>query len=218
MFQRPFSPFAFAVASIALLTGAPVSAATFTYLSEVTISNGPSVTAGTPSLPPVGTPGTIELNIDDSNPGLSIFDGFNVRIFADASVDVPGWITGSMTNNPDPSDFFQVTTTSLAFGAYGPTSVADANGAVILPNGRHSFRVNFGAPVLSTPATIGDLVTALNAPGATGFFSHELEGSPGFVFTRVEFPATSEIPLPASAWLLLAGLAGLRALRGKRLS
>ena len=213
MFQKTFRHKLIA-AAVLILAAAPLSAATFTFMGEVTSTNGPSATPGVPSLPGLGTAGTIELNIDDSDPSLTIFDGFDVRIFASVSLDVPGWITGSMTNNPNPGDFFQVSDTHLAFGSYGPTSVATDNGAFILPSARHSFRVDFGATAPATPVTIGDLVTALSAPGATGFFSHELEGSPGFIFTRVEFPAsTPEIPLPASAWLLLAGLAGLRVIR-----
>ena len=215
MFKTLISKSILPVLAAALLAAAPASAATFTFMSEVTTSIGPSMTPGTPSLPPPGTLGTVELEINDSDPSLTIFDGFDVRVFATASVDVPGWISGSMVNNPNPFDFFQITAESLAFGSYGPTSVAEDNGAFILPNGRHSFRVNFGTPAAAVPVTIGDLVTALNAPGATGFFSHELEGSPGFIFTRVEFPAT-EIPLPASAFLLLAGLAGLGTVRARR--
>ena len=42
-----------------------------------------------PSLPGLGTAGTIELNIDDSDPSLTIFDGFDVRIFASVSLDPP---------------------------------------------------------------------------------------------------------------------------------
>jgi len=197
-----------------LLTAAPLSAATFTFNAEVTNSNGPSMTPFVPSLPPIGTAGTVELEIFDADPTLTIFDGFDVRIVAEASVDVPGWISGSMLNNPNPADFFQVTDSYLAFGSYGPTSVAEDNGAFILPNARHSFRIDYGAPVLATPVTVGDLVTALSAPGASGYFSHELEGQPGFIFTRVEFPAsTPQVPLPASAWFLMVGLAGLGVMR-----
>ena len=119
-----------------------------------------------------------------------------------------------MTNNPNPSDFFQVSDSHLAFGSYGPTSVATDNGAFVLPNARHSFRIDFGAVAPATPTTIGDLVMALSEPGASGYFSHELEGSAGFIHTRVEFPAsTPAVPLPASAWMLLMGLVGLGVMR-----
>ncbi len=219
MFQRhSISAFLTALITAGLLA-TPLAAATFSFTSAVTSSDGPSATPGVPSLPPVGTAGTIELVIDDSIPGLSIFDGSgDARIFASVSVDVPGWISGSMINNPNPADFLDISTSSFAFGAYGPTSVVQGNGDVLLPQGRHSFRVDFGAPVLSTPTTIGDLVTALSAPGASGFFSHELErDAGGFIFTRVEFPAsTPEIPLPASAWLMIAGLAGLGLFRRRK--
>ena len=35
-----------------------------------------------------------------------------------------------------------------------------------------------------------------NIPGASGYFSHELEGSPGFIFTRVAFEVPP-VPLPS---------------------
>lgn len=182
-----------------------VQAATFSYDGVVTISEGPAATPDDPDLPPLGTAGMVELVIDDSDPSLAIFNGFNVAEVFSVSVDVPGFVSGSMDNNPDPSDFFAITTEYLAFGAYGPTAINDPGSAVILPNGRHSFRIDFGAALSDVPTTIGEVVAALNIPGASGYFSHELEGSPGFIFTRVAFEVPP-VPLPASAWLLLAAV------------
>ena len=219
MFNKLLVKTFMATALSALFAAAPLSAATFTFTGEVTTTIGPSAVLGTPSLPPSGTEGTVELLINDTDSSLTIFDDFNVREFATVSLDVPGWISGSMTNNPDPFDYFDISATSFAFGSYGPTSVATDNGAFILPQAFHSFRVNFGASVAATPNSIGDLVTALSVPGASGFFSHELEvGGSGFIHTRVEFPASPvpSIPLPASAWLLLVGLGTFRLVRDKK--
>lgn len=192
-----------------------LEAATFSYDGLVTITEGPAVTPDDPDLPPLGTAGMVELVIDDSDPTLSIFNGFNVAEVFSVSVDVPGFVSGSMDNNPDPSDFFSITAEYLAFGAYGPTAIVDPGTAVILPSARHSFRIDFGAALSDVPTTIGEVVAALNIPGASGYFSHELEGSPGFIFTRVAFEP-SPVPLPASAWLLLAALGSVGMAKRRR--
>lgn len=189
----------------AVLAG-PAVAATFTYDAAVTSSIGAAVGPDDPNLPPIGTAGTVELVIDDSDPNAAIFDlGFNVIQAFTASVVVPGYISGTMLNNPNPADFFSLTTEYLAFGSYGPTSIDDPGSAFFLGNARHSFRVTFGSVLSDIPTTVGEVVAALNLPGASGFFSHELEGSPGFIQTRVEFPV-APVPLPASVWLMLAAL------------
>lgn len=201
----------FLAAITGLLTAGAVSAATFSFTGAVTDSNGPAVMASDPDLPPVGTLATVELNIDDSNPADLIFSmGFSVIQAFEAKVTVPGYIAGSMTNNPNPIDFFQITADHLAFGAYGPSSIVDPGSQSFFPNGRHSFRIDFGATAPAVPTTVGDVVAALNAPGASGFFSHELDvQGGGFIFTRVEFPAdVSEVPLPASGIMLFMALGG----------
>ena len=214
MKQRQLFPAFLAALFGAVLIATPLAAATFTFVSEVTVSSGPSATPGTPSLPPVGTVGSIDLTIDDSNPALALFSGVgDPNVVASASVTVPGWISGAMTNTV--FDSFTVTDSYFSFGAYGPSSVAVDNGATIQPSSFHVFRVNFGAPLLAAPTTTGELVAAISAPGASGFFSHELDLSgDGFIVTRVSFPASvAAVPLPASAWLLGLALLGMGALR-----
>ncbi|MEM7752232.1 MAG: VPLPA-CTERM sorting domain-containing protein [Pseudomonadota bacterium] len=209
------------VIAFALTLPAALQAATFNFMGTVTDTEGPAMMAGDADLPPLGAAGAIQLNIDDSDPTLGLFTGMGFAPtpgIASVSLTVPGFIAGSMVNNvPDPFEFFQVSDSHFAFGAYGPTSINDPGSEFFLSTGRHSFRVDFGSTQVAAPTTVGELVTALNGPGATGFFSHELEGSPGFVFTRVEFPAT-EIPLPASAFLLLGAFGGLLAMKRRRLS
>ncbi len=204
-------------ACLALWIGA-AQAATFTYNGAVTSSRGPAVIPTDPDFPAIGTAGTIDLMIDDGVPGLSIFDmgGLVPQVFT-VSLTVPGSISGSMINNPEPIDFFYVDNEVLAFGAYGPTSIVDSGGQPYNAYGRHSFRVNFGTALVSTPTTIGELVSALNAPGAFGYFSHEIDfqSELGIEHTRVDFPA-AVVPVPATGFLLLGGLMGLALLRRRR--
>lgn len=204
-------------ACAAFATAGSLHAAVFSYDGMVTSSLGPAVAVGDPNLPPIGTLGTVELYINDTNPLTPIFDGFDVVESFRASVDVPGFISGSMVNNPNPSDFFSLTTEFLAFGSYGPSAITDPGTETFLPSARHSFRIEFGATLGSVPTTVGEVVAALSLPGVTGYFSHELEGSPGFLLTRVSFTDdVSAVPLPASAWMLIAALGAMGAARRRR--
>lgn len=194
---------------------APALAATFTYGGSVTISSGPGAGPDDPDFPPLGTAASVTLTVDDSDPNAALITGFDVIEAFSASVSVPGYLSGSMDNNPNPADFFQITTEYLAFGSYGPTSVDNPGTAFFLPNARHSFRIYFGSVLSDVPTTVGEVVAALGLDGASGFFSHETEGSLGFTHTRIEFEA-APVPLPASAWLLLAALGAVGGVARRR--
>ncbi len=186
----------------------PASAATFTYDGEVIFTEP---TIGGAVLAPLGTPGTVVLNIDDSNPSLPVDDPIDFPEEFMASVNVPGFITGSMMSDESFLGTFEATATTLHVSGYGPTTIADPGSAVFLSEAFHVFRVSYGTPLASAPTTIGEVVAALAAPGAIGFFSHELEADAGgFIRTRVGFTdPPSEVPLPATVWLMLAALGGL---------
>ena len=209
--------------SLLLPLGA-AQAATFTYGAVVTDYPSPANIPGDPATAPVGTPGTVTLFIDDSDPSLLLFDPGPASGVFSASVSVPGFFSGAVTFVDFLSSFI-ATAEYLQFVSYGPTMYDDIGSyALSVPDGYHRVRVDYGTPLASAPVTVGDVVAALAAPGETGFFRHEIVlvnpsegGVTDVIQTRVDFGGgdVPAVPLPAAAWMLLAGLSGLALLRAR---
>jgi hypothetical protein len=191
---------------VCLLFSAGAQAATFGFGGTVTITPG-SPPAGA-VFPPLGTAATVSLNIDDSDPTALLFDLGNPNPFFQnitASVDIPGFLSGSMMND---GDFTNFAPTQFAFGAYGPAVLDQTGGTGFFPQGRHSFQLSYGPGVVQ-PTTVGDLIAALSVTGITGFFSHEMDRQGGgFFFTRVAFSDSigGTVPLPGGMVLMLGAL------------
>ena len=129
-----------------------------------------------------------------------------------ASVSIPGYFEGEAVF-VDYLSSFTSTAEYLQFTTYGDTSYVDTGTfPITVPDGYHRFRIEYGTPLSAAPVTVGDVVAGLSAPGATGFFRHEIvlinetTSSLATVQTTVSFPA---VPLPAAGWLLLGGLLAL---------
>ena len=201
----------------ALGAGGMATAASYGFTAQVQSMTENGTSPGNPVIAPIGSPGMVTLEIDDSDPSLLLFDPDPVSDVFTATVTVPGYFDGEVTF-VDYLSSFTATASYLQFTSYGPTSYVDTGVFdVTVPNGYHSFRINYGLPLIAVPLTVGDVVAGLAAPGASGFFVHEAElvdtsaGEFGKVRTTVAFPADgpTDVPLPAAGWLLIAGLLGL---------
>lgn len=180
-------------------------ATTINYSGIVTIT--PAVPPAGSVFPPLGTLGTVSLEIDDSDPSLLLFDLGRPEPYLQtlrASVSVPGYLSGSMLSI---GDFWDYGATALRFGAYGPATLDTPGPTGYFATGRHSFQLNYGAGV-AQPMTVGELVLAIMDPGTTGYFSHEMDRQGGgFYFTRVEFSSSmGAVPLPGGLPLMLTAL------------
>ncbi len=192
-------PAAFAL----LATGA--FATTMNFHGTVTIT--PAAPPAGSIFPAVGSAGTVSLEVDDSDPSVLLFDLSRPVPYLQtlkASVSVPGYLSGSMFSI---GDFWDYGAAALRFGAYGPAVLDTPGPTGYFPTGRHSFQLNYASGV-AQPLTVGELVLALMVPGATGYFSHEMDRQGGgFYFTRVEFSnEMSAVPLPGSLPLMLGAL------------
>jgi hypothetical protein len=195
-------------AAVVVLSSAAL-ATTMNFEGTVTAIPG-SPPAGS-IFPPIGTAATVSLTIDDSDPtvplinlGLALPDGFLKTL--QASVSVPGFLSGSMFSD---GDYWDYSATSLAFNDYGPTMLTQPGGVGYFATGLHFARFNY-APGVAQPLTVGELVLALMAPGTTGFFSHEMERQGGgFYQTRVDFSSSGSmgaVPLPPGLALMLTAV------------
>ena len=208
--------FIFIAISAFSVTGA-ASAATFVYSAEVESFTESGTSPGNPVIAPIGSPGTITFEIDDSDPLLPIFDPDPVSGVFTASVTVPGYFDGEVVF-VDYLSSFTATDSYLQFTSYGDTSYVDTGSfPITVPDGYHTFRIDYGTPLAAAPVTVGDVVAGLSAPGASGFFRHEIvlvneaTDSIATVRTTVAFEdQVPEVPLPAAGWLMLGGLVALR--------
>lgn len=215
-----FKPGRVALAAFLAISGQTANAATFIFDGTIAdIFTSPGISPGNPVLAPLGSPASVTFEIDDSDPTLAVLDPDPVSGIFTASVTASGYFDGTVTF-VDYLSSFSLTNSYIDFISYGPTQYDDTGSfPITVPDGYHRFRANFGAPLASAPATVGEVVSALEAPGTFGFFRHEAvfvdppNDLIGTVLTRVDFP--SEVPLPAAGWLLLAGVAGLGFLRRK---
>ena len=204
-----------AAACAALISTIPATAATFLY-DGVVVSVSAASDATYPAL---GTSGTVVIEVDDSDPTvlLNPTPGMSSPVIA-ASVSVPGFFSGSLPfGSAFSGESISPTMTGFTYGsAYGPVTVDNpGTGPGFFSTGLHFVEFTFGSAV-TTPSTVGDLVAAMSAPGASGRFNFEADllGG-GFDFVDVDF-AASEVPLPAGGALLLTGLVGLGWLRRRR--
>ena len=205
-------------ASVLCLAGA-ASAATFVFTAEVESLTESGTSPGNPVIPPIGAAGTVTFEIDDSDPLLPIFDPDPVSGVFTASVSVPGYLEGEAVF-VDYLSSFTSTASYLQFTTYGDTSYEDTGSfPITVPDGYHTFRIDYGAPLIGAPVTVGDVVAGLSVPGSMGFFRHEIvlvneeSDSIATVRTTVSFPADTdvpEVPLPAAGWMLLGGLLAMR--------
>ena len=213
------------VATAALvLSASTADAATFLYSAKVESLTQSGTSPGDPVVAPVGTPGTVTLSLDDSDPLAPLFDPGPISGVFTASVSVPGYFSGEAVF-VDFLSSFTATADYLQFTTYGDTSYVDTGSfPITVPDGYHSFRVDYGAPLVAAPVTVGDVVAALAAPGASGFFRHEIvlvdeeNDRIATVQTTVAFSDEDmpEVPLPAAGWMLLAGLLALPAVARRR--
>jgi len=86
---------------------------------------------------------------------------------------------------------------------------------------RTGLIVDFGSSLLSAPATYGELISALNAPGATALFrtNGDFLFTDDIVFDEYSVVSTvAAVPLPAGLPLLLAGIGGFGLMARRRQS
>lgn len=196
------------------------SAAVFSYEGVVFRTPGAAATPADPDFPPLRTVAQVELFIDDSDPNLVLDESMPGNVpagFASASVDIPGYLSGSMAY--DPGEGFSLGT-DFHFAAYGPSILDNPGSFTFLDQGLHSITIFF-SNIPGTPTTVGELVAAISQPGTRGIFAFEAEGDDApQQFYRVDsvFPATPSgvIPLPASFLMFGTALAGLAAFRRRK--
>ena len=191
-----------------------VALALFATGAFATTINFSAIVTSAPAMPPagsifpaIGTPGTVSVEVDDSDPSVLLFDLGRSDPFLQtirANVTVPGFLSGSMYSD---GDYWDYGATSLRFGAYGPAVLDTPGPTGFFATGYHSFRLNYGAGV-AQPLTAGELVLAMMDPGTTGYFSHEMDRQGGgFFVTRVEFSSSmGAVPLPGGLSLMLTAL------------
>lgn len=204
------------VASMCFLSGAAV-AATFTFDGLITsISQDSSAT-----YPALGSGAEITVEIDDSDPNKNIFlpSGAGDAFMA-VSVNAPGYFSGSLPPGSfdyDPLDGLTLDGSGFTYGsAYGTSNVVQTGADSFHPWGLHYFRFDFGSMGVA-PVTIGELVTAMSAPNATGFFAWEGESDGGFDHIRVSFDTSmAAVPLPGAGLLLLGAMGMLGAAKRRR--
>ncbi len=199
-----------AVAAIALsLSALPAAAVTFVYAGSVasTSTSNPSAV-----FPAVGEAATVTLSIDGAA-GDPLPMDFGTQTVLSASLSVPGFLSAGF------SDFLE----SVSFDADGvfvgtpegmPTFVTQTFPGTFTTYS--VFGLTFGSPAAAAPTTVGELIAALETPGATGLYGFSGSGPQGdSVRVEVAFAdvAPPVIPLPAGLPVLLSALAGLGALR-----
>ena len=202
----------------------PAAAATYDYAGSL----ASLLVSSDAAYPALGTPGTVSITIDDSDPSAALRDPdtFEYAQVMSATVLVPGYFFGALDYDGPQGDPYALSAlfdgmqqTGIRLGSfYGPSEVFQPGGTGFFAQGLHYMDVTFGAPV-SPLETVGDLIAAFAIPGLSGQFKWEgdIQGG-GFDFATVSFgdAPTPVVPLPAAGFLLAGGLGGLAVLRRRR--
>lgn len=160
---------------------------------------------------PVAPGSTINLSFDIDFTGMSTTGGGTDLFFDPAVFDFVSWTITSSNNDSFFTDQFPVQDCSTE------TCSANASSGGMTPQVAHVSFGNFSNPY-SGMHVIGELVLQIAAGAAPGFYnidmfgSNDASGEPGPVAgDNVQYlgGTVQVVPVPAAAWLMISGLAGL---------
>lgn len=202
---------ALATIALCLAAASPVAAATFTYDGTVSVSSELNPSA---VFPPVGQSAAVTFTVD-GDPGDALPSDFSSQAVLFAALSVPGFLDAGF------SDFVELVSfdaDALAIGTPEGMPVFDTQLFAGTFTTYSVFDLTFGSPLAAAPSNVGELIAALEAPGATGLYGFSGSGPLGeSVRVEVEFAEPlAPVPLPAGAPFLISALAGLGVLQLRR--
>lgn len=174
------------------------------------------------SLPAIGSVGTATVTVDDADldkPVPSIpYSGWGAKITTHLSL--PGFLEATVYS---PYLYYPISLSEYGYsqstdGGSTYYGVTPAIGSIRSSYGINEIAFTFGTVLSSPPATGGELLAALSGDKVRGYFEADIGGFGAplpFTFTLSAASAPSTVPLPASAWLLLAALAPLLPGKGR---
>ncbi|WP_308917683.1 VPLPA-CTERM sorting domain-containing protein [Jannaschia sp. LMIT008] len=189
---------------------------------DVVVTGSPQAAPGNAVFPPVGATGSVGFSLANPfDPSAPLPDDYPLdpvpTNFLSFGIGLGPAVT-SGTFSPDPfgsSGGFGLSGTGLSLSGFGFADLLDPGTVLTFPGDQFGgFRIEFGQPQASRPATLGALRDAIDSTGTTislGSIAFQDGDTGDFYDVSFASPASVVIPLPAASWLLLAGLGALAA-------